>query len=289
LSLRYKPSAEPVIRQFSASPAAVGGGRATVLCVDAIGAAVVEVFPDNVRLSAGKHCLTVQPAATTTYVAVGTAADGRQVRRTVTVAVNAAQTAPPQPRIVSFGVYPARIKTGASARICYTVSDARELHIVPRIGKLTRLRDCQTITLREPHRYRYTLSASGENGQVAVSHAHVDVVAAQRTVPSRAVRPRRHADGLIARAVYQFDATPSVVERGQAASLCVGVDRPARGFVTHVGTLPAGITRCYRVAPRSTTVYRLYVALADETAVQSVTVTVRPSTRRSEVARGDRR
>jgi len=289
LSLRYKPSAAPVIRQFSASPAAIAGGHAAVLCVDAIDAAVVEVFPDNVRLSTGKHCLTVQPVATTTYVAVGTAADGRQVRRAVTVAVNAAAGASPHPRIVSFGVYPARIKSGASARVCYAVADARELHIVPRVGKLTRLRDCQTITLRQPHRYRYTLSAFDENGQVAVSQAHVDVVAAERRVSPRAVSRRRHADGLIARAVYQFDATPSVVERGQAASLCVGVDRPARGFVTHVGTLPSGITRCYRVAPRSTTVYRLYVALANETAVRSLTVAVRPATRRSEVARGDQR
>jgi hypothetical protein len=289
LSLRYRPSAAPVILEFSARPAAIAGGRVSELCVDAIGAAVVEVFPDAVRFATGKHCLTVQPVATTTYVAVGTAADGRQVRSAVTVAVNAAVAAPPSPRIVSFGVYPARIKAGGSAHVCYTVAGAHELHIVPRVGKLTQLHACQAITLREPHRYRYTLSATGEDGRVAVSHAHVDVVAAPPPGRPRGANHRRHASGLISRAVYQFDATPSVVERGQATSLCVGVDRPARGFVTHVGTLASGITRCYRVAPRSTTVYRLYVAVADESAVQSVTVAVRPSTRRSEVARGERR
>jgi hypothetical protein len=288
LSLRYKPSAAPVIREFSASPAAIAGGRASQLCVDAIGAAVVEVFPDAVRLSTGKHCLTVQPAATTTYVAVGTAADGRQVRSAVTVAVSEAATAAP-PRIANFGVYPARIRPGGSARVCYAVANAHELHIVPRVGKLTQLRACKIVTLREPHRYRYTLSATGENGQTAVSQTHVDVIAAAPPRPRHAANGRNHSDGLIRRAIYQFDATPNVVERGQATSLCVGVDRPARGFVTHVGSLASGITRCYRVAPRSTTVYRLYVALQDETAVQSVTVAVRPSSRRSEPTRGERR
>lgn len=294
LSLHYKPSAAPVIREFSASPQTIAGGRSATLCVDATDAAVVEVFPDGVRLATGKHCLTVQPAATTTYVAVGTAADGRQVQRAVTVAVSDAPapvTGPAAPRIASFNVSPARIKPGGSARVCYAVAGAHELHIVPRIGTLTRLRACQTITLREPHRYRYTLSALGENGEVAVSQAHVDVVAAASHVQLHAPRPvdrRVMNERLIRRAIYQFDATPNVVERGQATSLCVGVDRPARGFVTHVGTLPSGITRCYRVAPRSTTVYRLYVALQDATAVQSVTVAVRPSTRKSETAREHR-
>jgi hypothetical protein len=289
LSFRYKPSAQPAIREFSARPVSISGGRAAELCVDATDAAVVEVFPDAVRLSAGKHCVTVQPAATTTYVAVGTSADGRQVRRAVTVAVTAAPLPPSSPRIGRFTVVPARIKAGGSARVCYAVTGAHELRIVPRVGALTRLRSCETVTLREPHRYRYTLSATGENGQVAVRQAHVDVVAVAAPRSPPALDRRSRNNRLLQRAVYQFDATPKVVERGQATSLCVGVDRPARGYVTHVGTLASGITRCYRVAPRATTVYRLYIALEDATAVQSVTVAVRSSTRKGEGAHGKRR
>jgi hypothetical protein len=290
-SLRYRPVAAPAINEFSANPVSLSGGRASELCVDAVDATAVEVFPDSVRFPAGKHCLTVQPASTTTYVAVGTAADGRQVRRAVTVKVAdlpALAALATQPRISSFTVNPARIKPGQSAHICYAVTGAHELHIVPRVGKLTRLAACQTLTLRTPHRYRYTLSATGDGGQVAVREAHVDVVAATPRRP-RAVNRRALNARLIERAVYQFDVTPKVVERGQATSLCVGVGSPARGFVTHVGTLPPGITRCYRIAPSKTTVYRLYVALRDATAVQSVTVAVRPATRKSEAARGERR
>jgi hypothetical protein len=287
-SLRYRPVAAPAINEFSANPVSLSGGRASELCVDAVDATAVEVFPDSVRFPAGKHCLTVQPASTTTYVAVGTAADGRQVRRAVTVKVADTPALPAQPHISSFTVNPERIKPGQSARICYAVTGAHELHIVPRVGKLTRLAACQTLTLRAPHRYRYTLSATGDGGQVAVREAHVDVVAATPHQP-RAVNRRALNARLIERAVYQFDVTPNVVERGQATSLCVGVGSPARGFVTHVGTLPPGITRCYRIAPRKTTVYRLYVALRDETAVQSVTVAVRPATRKSDAARGERR
>jgi hypothetical protein len=289
LSLRYKPNAAPVIREFSANPIAIGGTRAAQLCVDATGTDVVEVFPDAVRLPAGKHCLTVQPAATTTYVAVGTAADGRQVRRAVTFAVNAA---PPRLRIGSFTVLPARIAAGGSARLCYAVTGAHEVRIAPHVGVLTLLRSCRTVTLRKPHRYRYTLSATGDNGQVAVRQAHVDVLAAAprpMRAPNRAAHSKRLIQQAVYQAVYQFEATPSIVERGQATSLCVGVDRPARGFVTHVGALASGITRCYRVQPRATTVYRLYVALQDETAVQSVTVAVRPSTRKGEPARSEHR
>jgi hypothetical protein len=288
-SLRYRPVAAPAINEFSANPVSLSGGRASELCVDAVDATGVEVFPDSVRFPAGKHCLTVQPASTTTYVAVGTAADGRQVRRAVTVKVaDDTPALPAQPRISSFTVNPARIKPGQSARICYAVTGAHELHIVPRVGKLTRLAACQTLTLREPHRYRYRLSATGDGGQVAVREAHVDVVAATPHQPRAVNRHARNAR-LIERAVYQFDVTPNVVERGQATSLCVGVGSPARGFVTHVGTLPPGITRCYRITPRKTTVYRLYVALRDATAVQTVTVAVRPATRKSEAARGERR
>ncbi|MGD0472377.1 MAG: hypothetical protein ABSB70_04095 [Candidatus Velthaea sp.] len=286
LSLHFKPSAAPVIRELSVNPVAGGGGAAR-LCVDAANAAVVEVFPDAVRLPSGKHCLHVAPAATTTYVAVGTSLDGRQVRRAVTVAVKL--PAPPAPvRISRFSVSPARVLAGGFARLCYAVSGAHELRIVPRVGPLTQLRSCQTLTLREPHRYRYTLSALGEDGQVAVRDTHVDVVAAAPP-PPRVQNHSTRGSGLIQRAVYQFDATPNVVERGQATSLCVGVGRPARGFVTHVGALSSGITRCYRVQPRKTTVYRLYVALADETAVQSVTVAVRPASRRVEATRTERR
>jgi hypothetical protein len=155
--------------------------------------------------------------------------------------------------------------------------------MVPRIGDLTRLRSCRPITLRNPHRYTFLLSAVDDNGKVAMRQVRVDVLPSM----SRAQIAARYAwsEHLTRQAVYQFDATPSIVERGQATSLCVGVGRPARGFVTHIGSLTSGITRCYRVQPRSTTVYRLYVALQHSTALQTVTVSVRPPARRREVAR----
>jgi hypothetical protein len=272
-----RPVAAPQINAFTANPKTVTPGRGADLCVDAANTAVVEVFANGARVADGsKPCLRVYPAATTLYVAVGSAADGRQVQRSLTIAV----APPPAPRIGAFAVSPARVQAGQTARLCYAVTGAHELHIVPRVGELTRLRACQTVVLRDPHRYRYTLFATGEDGRTAVRHAQVQVVAAAPRRKRARPQPNSAMDAIrTRRAIYQFDATPRVVERGQATSLCVGVDRPARGFVTHVGALAPGITRCYRVAPMTTTVYRLYVALQRSTAVESVTVAVRPPAR----------
>jgi hypothetical protein len=283
ISLRNRPNQTPAITQFTSNPRSIAGGAAAQLCVNAADAAVVEVFPDAARLpGTGKHCLIVHPTATTTYIAVATSANGLQVHQAVTVRVKPRHVAR-RLLITAFSVSPARIKAGGSTRLCYAVTGAKLLRMVPRIGDLTRLRSCRPITLRNPHRYTFLLSAVDDNGKVAMRQVRVDVLPSM----SRAQIAARYAwsEHLTRQAVYQFDATPSIVERGQATSLCVGVGRPARGFVTHIGSLTSGITRCYRVQPRSTTVYRLYVALQHSTALQMVTVSVRPPARRREVAR----
>jgi hypothetical protein len=288
LAIGHRVPAAPEIRDFSVHPVSVAGGRAFQLCVDAANTAVVEIFPDAMRLPGdGAHCVVVRPLFTTTYVAVGTAAEGERVRRAVTVAVD--DTIPPAPRIALFSAVPARIEAGHSTRLCYAVTGAHLLRIVPRVGPLTRLTACRTVTLHEPHRYNYLLSATGDDGRMIARSVQVVVVAPSSPLPARAVA-RDEADRPDERAarnaVFQFDATPAVVERGQSASLCVGIDRPAHGFVTHLGPLQPGITRCYRVAPPATTVYRLVVGLQNRTAVESVTVAVRPN-RVHDVARNE--
>jgi hypothetical protein len=91
-------------------------------------------------------------------------------------------------------------------------------------------------------------------------------------------------DRLARRAVYQFDATPEIVDRGQAVSLCAGVGHWAHGEVTSIGTLTPGVTRCYRIHPDSTTAYRLHVTLDKSSAVETVVVTVRTPARAHQVA-----
>lgn len=285
--LRPHPNAEPQIAAFVTAPTTIAAGSVTQVCVEATNAAVVEIFPDADRLPAsGRNCVAKRPGFTTTYVAVATAADGRQTRREVTVVVASAYVLG-QPRIALFSAHPTRIKAGESTRLCYAVSGANLLRMVPQTAILTRLRGCQTVTLRDPHPYSYTLFATGQSGHVVMRRVRVDVVA---DLPQGPKSPRHVVDPRLARrAVYQFDATPSILQRGQATSLCVGVERSARGYVTHLGPLDAGITRCYRVRPRVTTVYRLYVAAHAATAVEAVKVTVRPATPRHDVARIDRR
>jgi hypothetical protein len=295
LSIRRPLRASPPSVQLSVTPNAVTpGGPAAQLCAQAQNAAVVEIFPDGGRLpGAGRNCVNVHPAATTTYVAVGTASDGRRARAAATVLVQT--TGPGRPlHIMAFSARPARIAAGGSTRLCYAVSGADVLRIVPRIGELTRLRACHTLRLRDPHRYVYKLAATGDGGQFAVRSAQVEVVPRSPVrghppVAHRSVARASAAEQATRRAIFQFDATPSVVERGQAASLCVGIDRPARGYVTHVGPLQPGITRCYRVLPHATTVYRLYIAIQAADTVQTVTVEVRPPARRREVARSSER
>jgi hypothetical protein len=276
------------IGQLSTQPQEVIAGAPAQLCVEATQAAVVEIFPDGARLpGTGRNCVAVHPAVTTRYVAVATAADGRQVHSEATVDVR--QSRRSRLEILKFGAFPARISAGQSTLLCYTVTGASVLRVVPSIGNLQLLNTCKKVTLREPHPYLYRLFATDESGHVAVRGARVDVVVAAAPRASAASAPASSAPDLrVARqAVYQFDSTPTVVERGQAASLCVGVERSARGYVTHVGRLSPGITRCYRVLPPATTVYRLYVTVRDVTAIETVTVAVRPA-HRHEVARLDR-
>jgi hypothetical protein len=131
LALRHRVSAPPEIRVFSAHPVSLGGTRAFQLCVDAANTAVVEIFPDATRLPGeGAHCALVRPLLTTTYVAVGTAADGGRVQRAVTVAVHDAPGA--VPRIAAFSAIPPRIEAGQSTRLCYAVTGAHLLRLSSR-------------------------------------------------------------------------------------------------------------------------------------------------------------
>jgi hypothetical protein len=309
-----RSKAVPTIAQFSTSQASIEPGSTAQLCVRATGATFVAISPDIGAVSAkGKQCITVAPAATTSYTAMATNSKGQEVRRTITVAVRGAL----RPfKINAFAATPARIEAGQSTRLCYDVSGADLLRIVPKLGDLNVLHACRTITLSEPHRYTYDLVAWGPNGKIAVRRAQVDVVARALPASSPAAEPSPNPaatvaaapaptapntpaatvaaartlgpaaqppdDHLAKRAVYQFDATPAVVERGQAASLCVGVGRWAQGDVTAIGTLEPGVTRCYRVKPSETTVYRLHVALDKSVAYETVTVAVRQPPRRHE-------
>ncbi len=219
-----------------------------------------------------------------------------------------ASGAPEVPRIQSFAVRPAHVTVGQPARLCYAVTGANLLRIVPHVGELGLLRACRTITPSEPHTYTYKLIALADDGHFAIREAQLTAVAAppvatppvatppssaapataaQRDAASAALTARTAgaASALARRAVYQFDVTPAVVARGQAASLCVGVGRWATGNVTAIGALPPGITRCYRIRPATTTVYRLRVALDRSVAVESLTVAVRQPTHIHQVAR----
>jgi hypothetical protein len=319
----WRPQAAPAIAEFSTDHAAIDSGSSARLCVTAIGATLLAIAPGIGALPAhGKHCVNVAPMLTTTYTAVATGPAGQEVHGSVTIAVNNEPRRPLQ--IQAFAARPDRIQAGQSTHLCYAVSGADLLRIVPRVGNLMRLRSCQTVTLTEPHGYTYQLFAFGRDGQVAERRARIDVVAAapvttlaaepapnppakvallqtrtldvstaqRRASETTASRNRvRLPDGRLARrAIYQFDATPAVVERGQAASLCVGVGRWARGDVTAIGRLEPGITRCYRVMPAATTVYRLHVALDKSVAYETVTVAVRsPAARDHDAAHAQHR
>jgi hypothetical protein len=181
-----RPASDPVLEivKFSAHPRAISAGRSATLCVDARDVAVVEIFPTATHFwGSGNHCLSVSPRFTTTYVAVGSAVDGRQVRAEMVVSVRGSSTyaaggTAQRVSIADFSAHPPRIRSEQPTRLCYSVTGAHFLRVVPAIGKLVRLRSCETVTLRVPGRYDYTLSAIGDRGQVAVGHLHVDVVAA---------------------------------------------------------------------------------------------------------------
>jgi len=172
--------------------------------------------------------------------------------------------------ITTFFANPPRIRAGGSTQLCYAVTGAHHVQILPHVGPLMRLRGCRTITLRAPQRYDYQLTARGDNGSVAIRHLRIDVTAAANPVPvSRFV-----GKPAALRAIREFRAEPHAITRGRSASICVAVDHASSAFLTAVGKLPIGAVRCYRVRPQTTTVYRLTVTARQSVAVAKLTVEV---------------
>lgn len=178
-------------------------------------------------------------------------------------------------RVTAFFANPARIRAGGTTRLCYAVTGAHHLRLLPPTGTLTRLRTCLTVTLRVPRRYDYRLTALGDNGSVAVGHVHVDVSAGSGQVAA----PRLLGKPAAFRAIRRFTAEPRVIAPGQSASVCAGVNHAVSAFLAPIGALRIGTTRCYRVRPLTTTVYRLTVAANHSVAVQTLTIGVRSAQR----------
>lgn len=262
------------IDEFVANPSSITAGAGVLLCARATGAVGLRLTPDVGDLPVeAEHCITVYPKRTTVYELAADSRDGVTASRTLTVDVSS-----PQVHIVAFTANPSRVKPGESTALCYRVTGAAKLQIVPSVGNVTTLTACSRVTPQMP--VTYTLLAVGLDGRQVTKNAAVGVAAAPRASPSTrptavANRPLPTPKPDVAGAVYQFDATARAVAPGQPTSICAGVARGARASISGIGPLTPGITRCYRVAPNRTTVYRLHVAIGSVSADRQLTITVR--------------
>ena len=237
----------------------------------------------------GRNCVTVHPATTTTYVAVGTAPDGQRAQAAMTVLVQNAASARPL-RIIAFAARPARI---ASARFDAAVlrserrgraahrAARRRAHAAARVPYPQAARTASLCLQTRGNRRRRSIRRPQRANR---RRSRADFAGRARTHRAQ-VRGRA---GNAARDL-SVDATPNVVQRG-AIGVAMRRHRSARARFRdprrHARAQDHSLL--WRAAARDHRLSPL-CRLAGSQPVQTVMVEVRQPGRRREVARNSER
>src|SRR5262249_50738753 len=118
----------PQIIRFEASPLSIPQNGTSTLSWTTSGATKVSIsglgdFPVN-------GSTTVTPSQTTTYTLTASSADGKTVSAPITVTVTTGSV----PQIVVLVATPQTIDAGQSTKICWQVTNATSIQILPGIG-----------------------------------------------------------------------------------------------------------------------------------------------------------
>jgi hypothetical protein len=148
----------PQIIRFEASPRSIAPGQQSTLSWTTNGAATVSI--SGVGAVTLNGSTTVSPAQTTVYTLTATSSDGKTVTAPVTVTVTTGTV----PQIVVFVVTPSTIDPGSSAKLCWQVTGATSISILPGIGSNLNANDCATVSPSATT--TYTLTATNATGQI---------------------------------------------------------------------------------------------------------------------------
>jgi hypothetical protein len=149
----------PQIVRFEASPLTLQPGQSTTLSWATNGASTVSISP-GVGSVPINGSTTVTPTQTTTYTLTATSSDGKSVTSPVTVIVAPGQV----PQVVQFAASPNVISQGQSTKLCWQVTGATNITIVPGIGSNLAANDCATVSPQTTT--TYTLTATNASGQI---------------------------------------------------------------------------------------------------------------------------
>lgn len=149
----------PQILRFEASPLSIQPGQQSTLSWTTTGATTVSIS-GGVGAVIANGSTTVSPTQTTTYTLTATSADGKSVTAPVTITVATGTI----PQVVVFVATPSTIDAGSSTKLCWQVTGATNIQILPGVGSNLNANDCATVSPSATT--TYTLTATNSTGQI---------------------------------------------------------------------------------------------------------------------------
>jgi hypothetical protein len=223
-------SGTPQIIRFEASPMSIQPGQQSTLSWSTNGATQVSI--SGVGLVTPNGSTTVSPAQTTTYTLSATSNDGKTVTAPLTVTVATGTV----PQVVVFVATPSTIDSGSSTKLCWQVTGATSISILPGVGSNLNPNDCATVSPTATT--TYTLTATNATGQIQ----------ANATVNVGSVRITSFTTSPVASTANGNPVIISWTTENATSVVLVGSDLPAQ-------TLP--VNGSITVHPQVDTVYTL--------------------------------
>ncbi|MCX6630735.1 MAG: OmpA family protein, partial [Candidatus Solibacter sp.] len=148
----------PQIIRFEGSPLSIQPGQQSTLSWTTTGATQVSI--SGVGAVTPNGSTTVSPAQTTSYTLSATSADGKTVTAPITITVSSGTV----PQVVVFVATPSTIDAGSSTKLCWQVTGATAISVLPGVGSNLNANDCATISPNVTT--TYTLTATNATGQI---------------------------------------------------------------------------------------------------------------------------
>jgi hypothetical protein len=230
----------PASAEFTASRTTIAAGESVTLTWATVSAPQVSI-DQGIGPKNRTGFVTVSPSATTTYTLTATGPVGT-VTRQVTVSVV-------PPPTVTFSVEPSTIAAGQSATLSWSTTNASSVTIDHGIG-LQPLNGSRTVTPGATT--TYTLTATGTGG-TTTRQATVTVTPPKPTI--------------------SFTASRRTIAEGEETTLSWQVTNATSVSINH-GIGARGLSGSARVAPLTTTTYRLTASGPGGTATEDLTITV---------------
>ncbi len=242
-------SGTPQIIRFEGSPLSIQPGQQSTLSWTTTGATTVSI--SGVGTVTPNGSTTVSPAQTTTYTLSATSSDGKSVTAPITITVSTGTV----PQVVVFVASPSTIDAGSSSKLCWQVTGATSISILPGIGSNLNANDCATVSPTATT--TYTLTATNATGQI---QANVTLNVGSVRITSLTTNP-------VASTANGNPVVVSWTTQNATSVVLVGSDLPAQ-------TLP--VNGSITLHPQVDTVYTLTAyGPGGQTVSNSISVAVR--------------